>query len=333
MHISSQKASLFFSLLTLGLFSTLHADTASAEQPKAKVRSEPWLTGPLLTPSGHVIPAGHWNIEPYEYVNTNYGVYDHRWRSHSVPHNFYNVLTQVPIQYGIGAGFDFQFVPQFSWNHIHGASHWVLNDMGYGFDYQILSDNKDKWWPAIKLALRGNFPIGKYQHLHAHGKGTDIGGTGSWAPGVGITMSHLYWWGGHIFLAARMNWQYSFPTPVHVRGFNAYGGGHHCCGKAYPGQVLIGQIGLELSLSQRWVLAGDIQYQHINHTRFRGQKGATDGVPNSVGGPSSDQWSLAPAIEYNWNPFVGIIAGVWFTVAARNSPVFANAVVAINIYK
>ncbi len=313
-----------------------HSDEFSThtkkEKPKAPEPS-PWLTGPLLTPSGHVIPGGHWNIEPYEFINTNFGTYDRNWHTHSVPHNFYAASTQVPIQYGLGHRWDIAFNPAFSWQHTKGASHWVINDMGFGFDYQILGDKQGKWWPAIKLALKGNFPIGRYQKLETDEKGTDIGGTGSWLPTVGIVMSHLYWWGGHIFFAARMNWQYTFPTAVHVRGLNAYGGGHHTAGKVYPGQVLVGQFGFELTLNQRWALAGDIQYQHSTHTRFKGSKGSTAGVPNTVGGPSSEQWSVAPAIEYNWNPYVGVIAGVWFSVAGRNTAEFANAVVAINIYK
>jgi hypothetical protein len=336
MRLSFDRLVIFFSML-LFFLSTLYADQPGAHIEVEKFKKEgepiPWLTGPLLTPPGHVVPTGHWNIEPYQFVNTTYGIYDHRWHSHNIPHNFYNVNTQIPVQYGFGQRFDFLFTPAFSWNRTAGASHWVLNDMVFGFDYQILNDKIGKWWPAIKLALRGNFPFGRFQHLRPHRKGTDIGGGGSWFPTVGITMSKLYWWGGHTFFATRLNWQYTFPTPVHVRGFNAYGGGRNTRGKVFPGQILLGQFGFELTLSQRWAIAGDIQYQHINKTRFKGQKGRTNGVPNTVGFPSSDQWSLAPAIEYNWNAYVGIIAGVWFTVAGRNSPVFANAVVAINIYK
>jgi hypothetical protein len=324
------------SLLTVfSFFNLSHATEMSAKELKPKKEQPtPWFTGPLLTPSGHAIPKGHWNIEPYEFVQTIYGVYDKDWHTQDVPHNFYSVQTQLPIQYGLGARFDFTFTPSWAWQHTHSASHWVLNDMNYGFDYQILYDKLGTWWPAIKLALRGNLPFGKYQHLSAKKKRTDIGGFGSWTPAVGITMSELFWWGGHIFFAARMNWQYLFPTPVHVRGLNTYGGGHGCAGKAFPGQALVGQFGFELSLSQRWALAGDVQYLHVNKTRFKGTPGTmADGTLNPVGGPSTDQWSVAPAIEYNWSPFVGIIAGVWFSVGARNSPEFATGVVAVNIYK
>ncbi len=48
--------------------------------------------------------------------------------------------------------------------------------------------------------------------------------------------------------------------------------------------------------------------------------------------PSSEQWSLAPAIEYDWSTHFGVISGVWFTVAGRNAPAFANWVTAANFY-
>lgn len=304
-----------------------------SQEEKKEQMPQPWLTGPLLTPSGHVVPQGHYNIEPYVYVTDIFGRYNKNWQSQDLPHSFYNVLFQFPIQVGMPAHFDFTFVPQFSWNHTHGASHWVLNDMPWGFDYQLIQDESGKWWPAVKLQLRANFPFGKYQKLDRHENGTDVGGTGSWLPSIGFVMSRLYWWGGHIFFAPRFNVQYTIPNSVHVKGFNAYGGGHRTHGTVYPGQSLTVLFGFELALSQRWALANDIQYLHVNKTRFRGHKGKTNGVPNEVGGPSSEQFSIAPGIEYNWNAYVGIIGGVWLSFAGRNASDFWTGIIAINIYK
>ena len=209
-------------------------------------------------------------------------------------------------------------------NHTHGASHWVLNDLFFNLERQLLYDKKGKWWPAIKLELSTHFPIGRYQKLASNAKETDIGGTGSWQPAIAIAMSHLYWWGGHFFFTPRINVEYTFPTCVHVKSYNAYGGGRHTRGKVYPGQILSILFGFEISLSQCWAIAGDISYEHINTTRFKGR--------NGTGLPSSEQFSLAPAIEYNWSQNYGIIAGAWFSIAGRNHPEFASAVIAINVY-
>jgi hypothetical protein len=48
--------------------------------------------------------------------------------------------------------------------------------------------------------------------------------------------------------------------------------------------------------------------------------------------PSNEQWSVAPAIEYNWSKNVGLIVGSWFSFAGRNSVRFISGVAALNIY-
>ncbi len=330
--VTARIALSLLAVSALCVSANLFADTSNfVAQSKQNRKPAPWFTGPLLTPSGNVIPDGHYNIEPYEFATTVFGLYDANWRTQSRP-NFYNISTQTIVEIGIPCHFDITFTPAWSWNHTEGASHWVLNDMVFGFDYQILSAAKGKWWPAIKLAVRGNLPIGRYQKLNPKSMKTDIGGIGSWAPSVGIVLTQLYWWGGHFFFAPRFNIQYTIPTPVHVKNLNTYGGGHHTRGKVYPGQALLFLFGFEISLSQRWAIAGDVQYLHINKTRFKGHKGRAAGVPNTVGVPSSEQLSLAPAIEYNWSKNYGVIAGAWFSVAGRHQLEFASGVVAINIY-
>lgn len=325
------RSSLFFSSLlwTLG---SLHANTTTKHTTPPVDPPMPWLTGPLLTPAAHTIPSGHYNIEPYEYVTTNYGVYNKHWNGVSTPHNVYNVITQTIIQVGIPAQFDVFVAPQWEWNHTHSASHWALNDLGFGFDYQLYARGRHDWLPSFKLNVGAKAPIGKYDHLNPHLRGTDAGGTGSWMPSAGIVMSHLVYLGGKFFFSPRFNLQYTVPTPVFVRGYNVYGGGKGTRGTVFPGQSLVALFGYEFSLSQNWAIAGDIQYQHTNKTRFKGHRGSTDGIPHRLTSPSSESWSLAPAIEYNWSAYYGVIAGAWFTVAGRNTPEFASGVVAINIY-
>ncbi len=48
--------------------------------------------------------------------------------------------------------------------------------------------------------------------------------------------------------------------------------------------------------------------------------------------PTSAQFSIAPAIEYNWNANIGIIFGSWFTLAGKNSTQFTSGVFAFNYY-
>jgi hypothetical protein len=293
----------------------------------------PWFTGPLLAPSGHVIPVGHANIEPYLFVNVATGAYDKKWKAHSAKHNFYNINTEIPIQIGILPRVDFTFTPQFSYNHTSGASHWAYNDMPIGFDVQLYYDTPGVWVPAMKLAFKASVPFGKYQKLDPHDKGTDIGGSGSWQPSVGLVFSNLLHISGVHFLASRLALFYTVPNSVHVKNLNAYGGGHGTYGTVYPGPSFSADFAFEYTLARHWAFSFDALYEHFNHTRFKGRKGKTDGVPNAIGAPSAERFSLAPALEYNFNGNYGIIAGVWFSVAGRNRAEFINGVIALNIYK
>lgn len=309
--------------------SLLYQEEPTEPIPEAEL---PWFTGPIIAPSGHVIPMGHFNIEPYLFVNVATGIYDSHWKSHSVTNNFYNVNTEIPIQVGICPRTDFSITPQFSWNHIDGASHWVYNDTPFAFDFQVYYDVPGEWPPAIKLTFKAVAPLGKYQKLDPKDRGTDIGGGGSWNPGIGLAFSDLFHISGVHFLSARLGFSYTVPNSVDVKGFNAYGGGYDTHGTVYPGAFFSTVLGLEYTLARNWALALDVLYVHSNRTRFSGHKGTTDGIPNFVGGPSSESLSLAPALEYNWSGNYGIIAGVWFSVAGRNNAEFVNGVVAFNIY-
>lgn len=328
------KCSFFSSLLAIG-FLTLPIDNfavmlyhpASADASNKELPANlPWLTGPLLTPSGHVVPKGHWNFEPYLFVTTTYGTYDSHWKTTSIP-KFYNCNAEFPIQYGPVYPIDVEIVPQFSWNHTQGASEWVVNDLPLIMDFQLLTDQPGKWWPAIKLTVKANAPIGKYQKLDPNKLGTDIGGAGTWNETIALVLSRLFQFNPVHFLATRFYVGYTVPNPVHVKNLNAYGGAKGTRGKVYPGNTLVALVGLEYTLSVNWALACDIGYSHQNKTRFSGK------TPSPVGGPSNEEFSIAPAFEYNWSGNVGLIAGAWFSFAGRNTAEFASGVIAVNIYK
>lgn len=292
----------------------------------------PWLTGTLLSPFGYVIDKGHLNYEPYLYGNTTYGLFDQHWRGHSQTHTN-NVSTQLFFWYGFAQSWDIDIAPLFSWNHTSGASHWVVNDVPIELEYQILYERINRWRPAIKLTLLATVPLGKYQKLNPRDKGTDIGGLGNWQPGVQLAFQRLISFTGVHYLVIHYAIEYSIPNPVHVKGYNVYGGGRDTHGKVFPGASLLTILGLEYSLTEHWALALDIQYLHKNRTRFSGHKGFTHQIQNQVGTPSSEQFSLAPAIEYNWSSTLGLIAGVWFSLAGRNTSEFVNAIIAINVYQ
>lgn len=299
-------------------------------EPKAQ---QPWFTGPLLTPSGHVVPEGHQNYEPYVYYTQEKGTYNAHWSPISAP-TFTNVLTQVTMQFGVLTRTEFNAAPQFSYNHFEGKHMWRVSDIPVTLAFQLLYDEKESWYPGIKLRLSANVPLGKYDHLSLSKRGTDIGGIGSWFPGVGLVFTRVHHVTGIQYLSWRLFFDYSFGTPTNVKGLSVFGGAptidgiQGTRGTVRPGNVFLTLLGLEYSLTQNWCLALDVQYQHNNKRRFSGT--TLPGTRPTA--PSRELFAIAPAVEYNWSSKLGVIAGPWFTVAGRNSPNFISYVVAINIY-
>ncbi len=297
------------------------------QHAKAEGMQTPWFTGPLLCPSSHTVTKGHMNIEPYFYGIKNYGLYDHNWHPRSASHiDIFNPL--VFIQAGISKKMGGKVLVQGFYTKNGDEHAWRFGDLPVGFDYQILMDAPGKSHPAIKFSFYEILPTGKYQKLNPHKKGTDASGSGSFISVPGIVFGRLFHFSGIHFLATRLAFSYAIPAPVHVKGLNTYGGTTHTRGKVHPGNLFTGTLGLEYSLTQNWVLACDVQTTYRNKTRFSGHTG---GAP--VSPPSGSQWSVAPAIEYNWNANWGVIGGVWWDVAGRNTPQFVSGVIAINYSK
>jgi len=298
--------------------------------PEEEARDGPWFTGSLLAPSAHVVPPGYFNLEPYLFVTDNYGAYDADWHGHSTP-TAIQLNPLISFQIGVANNLDFQTAPQMFYTRKQGKASAQFGDFPVGFDYQLLKDRKGGWWPAIKIAIRESFPTGKYQKLNPHKNGTDGVGSGAYTTGFGLAFSRIFHFGGVHFLNSRLSFSYNVPSNVHVKGFNSYGGGHGTRGTVHPGNTFTTIIGLEFTLALHWALALDIANIYGNKTTFSGRRGITSaGAPVKVGGPSFNQVSLAPAIEYNFNESVGIIAGAWFTVAGRNTTQFASGVIAVN---
>ena len=282
----------------------------------------PWFTGTLLAPTGMVVPIGHYCIQPYFDFNTDTGAYNRHWHDTSTP-NFFSYATALNLIFGLTEWMDVEMFPAVQYNHTKGRSAWHFADFPLLFGFQLLSAEKYEYFPGIQLQLTENFPTGKYQKLEPNKLGTDISGNGSFATTASLVFYKVYYLQGLHYISMIAAFGHTYYAPVHIRGYSFYGGGHRCAGKVYPGNSYEGILSLEFSLNRHWVLALDTLYIHLNKDRFQG----TPGVNASVGRPSSESLSFAPAIEYNFNENWGIITGVWLSAIGRNSAVFRNALV------
>lgn len=319
---------LLFCLAALSFHNIGHADFILTHEEKVRIEKfEPWFTGPLIAPSAHVVPQGHYNIEPYLFYTVNTGAYTRHWKPQSID-NFYSTSMQVIAQFGLAKGVDMQVLPQVVvWNRHKGQNNVDIGDMPVEFDFQLMLDSIQGWQPAGKLTLFANVPMGKYKRLNPHKQGTDATGTGSWQPGVELIFSKLFHLGNGIhYFSPRLVISYTIGTVAYVKDLNRYGGALGTRGKVYPGNELFIDAAFEINFTQRWAFAMDTMYSHYNRTRFSGK------TTTPVGVPSGEQFSLAPAIEYNWSDNIGAIGGVWFTLGGRNTARFASGVIAINFY-
>ena len=321
-------------VLFLGtFFLTFHLKAEQQETHNTLFTNEgPWFTGPFLAPSAITTKPGFWSLDFYVNENIYVGKYDSNWKSYSTP-NFYETTIQFEVEIGLLNGLDFQVNPQVYFNETEGQFYSNIGDLPIAFDIQLLSSQMKDPWPNMKLSLEANIPIGKYQHLHTDKKGTDAIGAGSWLPASSFVMSKLWNTSNIHYLEVNIAINYQIGTAVLVEGVNSYGGSNNTRGFVYPGNILSIDASFEYNLTQKWALACDLYYAHGNKTRFSGNPGTfSDGSPVKMTSYAGENWSLAPAVEYAWSANIGLIAGVWFSFAGKNSDQFTNASISLSIY-
>lgn len=312
-------------VLLLCVAGALLADDQEVEDPSWARTQGPWFTGPLITPSGHTILPGQINLQPYLNLLTDVGDYNSSWRT-SRRDNFYTVQLRVIAKAGITNFMEVAVVPQALYRETQGEHACNIGDMTVSVNFQLLRGHRNDPWPSIKLALRCDAPFGKYQHLNPARYRTDAMGSGSWNPGPSILFSKIVHIAKLHYLEIRGSFEYRFSTPVHVKGYNWYGGDRTTRGTVYAGNFTNLTLACQYSLTQRWALACDAVYFHHNRSRFSGR------TSKQMTRPSSEVVSLAPAIEYNFHRGLGMIGGVWFSVIGRNAAKFMNGMISLNAY-
>ena len=291
----------------------------------------PWLTGPLIVPVSVVVPYGQWEIQSYVYCTTNTGIYNEDWKAISQQPNFFSLNPQFLFYVGLTPWMDININTGFFYNRTHQQSSVNFADLQIALEFQLLASDATPYFPGIKCFVRETFPTCPFKRLTPYNLLTDLGGDGTFATTFDLILYQIYHLRGHHFLSTTYSAAYTINSPVHVHGFNAYGGGYGTNGRVLPGSNFQGIISFEFTLNQNWVLALDSVYQHVDRTQFDGTLGTTvDGLSASMGIPSSEQVSFAPAIEYNFSGAFGMIAGCWFTAWGRNSVQFRSGILNID---
>lgn len=328
-----KKSLLKATLLAAGLtFSTALVAVDDPEFPGL-----PWFTGPLITGSANVLGPGHVNFQPYFNYQNTYGSYDANGDKQSQVSTI-QWSENFPLQFGFANRFDMTITPNIYTNSKSGRSYTGFADTEAAIGYQVY--RSENLFPSIKFTVRMTFPTGKFEDGDPENGGVELIGGGNYASTFALTFGKAYQIQGDHWINFRTRAAYTYGFSTEVSGFNAYGGGYGTKGTVYPGNRFTWTTGLEYSLTKHWALAMDLVYTTSSKTTFTGEVGTTAPItidnPNppaaTVGSPGGWQWSLAPAIEYNFNQHWGLIGGSWFTFAGKNSSAFVTGTLSLNIY-
>lgn len=308
------------------------ADAAATDDPQQQSYADAWWTGPILAASPAALPRGHLLIEPYVYDVIVQGAYDDQGHRQPAPHTD-NVRNLSYILYGVTDQLTFGLLPRFGYNAGSNGTHGSglqFGDLTLHTHYQLIRFREHHWPPALAFVIEETLPTGRYDRLGTH-PGDGLGG-GVHTTTYSIYTQRYFWVPNGRIVRTRLDFSYGHSDSTAVRDVSVYGTRSGFRGQAQPGDSIVIDSAWEYSATRNWVLALDLEYARNASTHVKGLNDASGPAPTSVSLSSgtSTTWSLAPAIEYNFNGNVGVLAGAKFTVAGTNAAALVIPVVAIN---
>ena len=304
-------------VLLMGLAAPAGADEQADFGADDGILSAQWFTGPLLAPSPPPPAHDRFAIEPYVLMSRGAGRFDGDGVFAARPEGGDRFVNLTVFKYGLTDNLAVQLLPGFA-RAPDGASGFT--DLPVQLEYRWFGRTDAGFWhPSLTTTLSVNIPIGPYQHLrHAE----DGFGTGAYMASGQVLLQSLFTTFG---FAHRMRAWATWAAPLEsagVAGISSYGTTAGYSGMALPGGSTELGIADEFGLDQRWALALDVVQDFAKPAHLSGL----------LPGPGSSSFILAPAIEYNFADWIGMIAGVQFTAAGHNTAAPIVPQVAVNMF-
>jgi hypothetical protein len=317
---SSAQASGYLGALALFACGVPHAENA----PGRQTLDDAWWTGPLLAASASTLPQGHFLVEPYLFDVMTYGRHDADGHRLSAPHEN-DFGSQSYVLYGVTDRISAGAIPRFGYEKTSGgpsSSGLQVGDLTLQAQYRLTQFHAGSWVPTLSFVVGETLPTGKYDRLDQHpGDGF---GAGAYTTSLSLYSQEYFWLGNGRILRLRLDLSYGLSSQVGLRGVSVYGTGAGFTGHAQPGDTLTTDVSWEYSVTRNWVLAMDVVYERAASTTVTGNSlRASSGASRSVG--------FAPAVEYNFNSRIGIIAGARFIPIGRNTGISVTPVAALNM--
>lgn len=300
---------------------------AADPAPYRQALDEAWWTGPLLASGASTLPRGRALIEPYLYDAKPYGRIDGEGKRHAAPDED-NWGSQTYLLYGVTDGFTAGLIPRFGYRRTGaGSSSGVqLGDLTLQGQVRLTQYKAGGRMPTISLVVQETLPLGRHDRLDT--RPHDGFGSGAYATSVGLNSQTYFWTPNGRILRTRLNLAYARSGHADVRGMSVYGTPAGFAGRARPGDGFTVDLAFEYSITRNWVAAIDLAYQRDASTQVSGVDGT--GAAYERRSPVSQALILAPAVEYNFSPALGVIAGARIIPAGRNTTASVTPVIAVN---
>lgn len=320
---------------------------------------DPWFTGPLFANSGQTVPRGHVDVVLSGYNLKVDTFYNRLWQKEPID-TAKTFEFDPEFLYGLTDTLDLQFIMSYLYNQNENSVYSHIGDTSIAIGYQAFT--QEQYRPDLRIALQQIIPTGLYNNLSDSLNGANITGMGSNQTSLAFNFQYLSKLSSDHYMDTTLNIAYTHAMDVAVQGLNAYGGTSSTHGHIKPGDSISIDLAAEISLTNNWVAVLEGLYFYQQAAVFRGVVGvATPNDPppigprrdrlrkrrfphrlipsrhniggaNGIGNGNLDEITLAPAIEYNFSEQYGVVAGVWFTVAGKNTPAFAAPMITFNAY-
>ncbi len=307
---------------------------------------DPWFTGPFLAQSATNTQQGKTNPSFTIFYIHNYATYTGSKNKYNIP-TLRIIIPCCSISFGMTSWLDMTFgagARKAKTKDGYESIHWKDTLVQLGF--QILTEKNKTAIPSIRFTLTESFPTGKYQNLQPDKQYADASGSGSYETFLELNIGKTFPLYKCHPLKLILNFSCNLPSSVCINSPNVYSGFINTNGKVYPGNSFTTCFSFDYGITKRFAFSMDTLFIYFLNTKYKILKDIVTIIPpdNSANSPvifrhtllSINQvnakayiLTISPALEYNFNANLGIIATYWTSLTGKYMPAFRS--VAVNI--
>jgi hypothetical protein len=277
----------------------------------------PHFAGPLMADTGITVDKGDTDIE----TRLFYSKFDdkNQW------------LGLIQITQGITSSVDFQVMPSLIKNSADNHSRTNSGDTLAALGFQLVRQKSMSDGYSIKLDVGQIIPTGNYRHFDEETSRVEAMSEGVFQTVLAINYLKQMKLANNHILNTYVTSDLLLPQKTALRGFNRYGGTANTHGTIRPGNLIDVDMALEYQLHGNIIGVIEGLYTWRGKSSFSGFAGSNEnGIVEAPVENASSVFSLAPAIEYSFNKYIAVVAGLWFSVGANKENTFRSAQLTIS---